>query len=504
MVPRAPMRRQRRQEMRGPSTRRFPQEARESEAPEVSPLYKTRLCNFFVQGCCKEGNHCTFAHGEHDLRASPDFERTSVCPSMLRDGHCDRPDCRYAHAKEELRADGRVLKTRFCSFFLNGGCVVGEACRFAHSIAELQEAETLDAQRKDMKVGKIMMREQRRAAFAAGKFDQSPPATLQHRPNTPAGAHLVPVVPMMDGQWVHGLILAAPPAAQTTPGFAGTGGVPPPMPQHVPVSAPPVMPSTLGEAVVPPMPQPVPVPPLAATFTNRGLEAPEMDCQDPSVDQTYPPVVKPVEEEKVEAEVEEEKVEEEEVDKVEEEEAEKVEEEKAEEEKAEEEKAHEEKMETRPLSHLPVIPDSQTKIAVVKIRPDLDIEDSMILFSSCPKIEKIASEEVLVPRRQGKKPRSQTTAEGAVKLVDTGCFDSPGVVSSCRSCPAKASGSSRKCDTFECPTPFADCSLCSRADGCPVRPCAACNCGLRVLTQNTFLTLTEDSPREPKQRSKSL
>lgn len=112
-------------------------------APTLTPLYKTRLCNFFKIGACHKGAGCCYAHGEEDLRASPNFERTSVCPIMLSQGSCAKPDCRYAHDASELRCDLGLLKTKMCSFYLSGLCVVGDACRFAHKAEELQESRAV-------------------------------------------------------------------------------------------------------------------------------------------------------------------------------------------------------------------------------------------------------------------------------------------------------------------------------------------------------------------------
>lgn len=108
--------------------------------PPVTPLYKTRLCNYHVRGACTKGAACHFAHGIEDLRTSPDFERTSVCPTMLRLGRCDKLRCRYAHSADELRSAPGLLKTKLCRFYLNGQCVVGSACRFAHTVDELEQA----------------------------------------------------------------------------------------------------------------------------------------------------------------------------------------------------------------------------------------------------------------------------------------------------------------------------------------------------------------------------
>lgn len=104
---------------------------------DVTPLYKTRLCSFFANGACERGSRCGYAHGEDDLWPSPDFERTSACPTMRKEGVCRNPNCRYAHSVQELRASDGLLKTKMCTFFLNGLCINGQACRFAHSKEEL-------------------------------------------------------------------------------------------------------------------------------------------------------------------------------------------------------------------------------------------------------------------------------------------------------------------------------------------------------------------------------
>lgn len=120
-----------------------------STSPSLSPLYKTRACKYFQSGQCKAGPLCVFAHGEEDLRPSPDFERTSVCSQMLKYGICTKPGCRYAHRSEDLKISPVMLKTKLCAFhFSRGACIVGEACRFAHTMDELQEA--LDVQQSAM------------------------------------------------------------------------------------------------------------------------------------------------------------------------------------------------------------------------------------------------------------------------------------------------------------------------------------------------------------------
>ena len=112
-------------------------------AENVSPLWKTRMCEFWQLGKCRKGIKCSFAHGEDDLRPSPDFAKTSVCPVFLHTGKCDAKNCRYAHSVDELKVQPHLLKSKMCSFFLMGRCVVGPACRFAHSDEELEQAQAV-------------------------------------------------------------------------------------------------------------------------------------------------------------------------------------------------------------------------------------------------------------------------------------------------------------------------------------------------------------------------
>eukprot|EP00929_Paragymnodinium_shiwhaense_P088836 TRINITY_DN49141_c0_g1_i1.p1 TRINITY_DN49141_c0_g1~~TRINITY_DN49141_c0_g1_i1.p1 ORF type:complete len:297 (-),score=53.15 TRINITY_DN49141_c0_g1_i1:554-1444(-) len=73
-----------------------------------SPLHSTNfrntvVCKFFVQGKCRRGQACTFAHSSEELRTKPDLSCTRVCRMLVELGFCDDADCRYAHCKEELR-----------------------------------------------------------------------------------------------------------------------------------------------------------------------------------------------------------------------------------------------------------------------------------------------------------------------------------------------------------------------------------------------------------------
>jgi len=104
---------------------------------QVTPLFKTKLCKFSPFGLCCRGASCHFAHGEEELRSSPDFSRTSICPNLLEIGVCAKPGCPYAHSREELREVPGLLKTKMCHFHVHGGCYLGSRCRFAHDKREL-------------------------------------------------------------------------------------------------------------------------------------------------------------------------------------------------------------------------------------------------------------------------------------------------------------------------------------------------------------------------------
>ena len=61
------------------------------------------MCSFYLQGRCVRGSSCNFAHKQEEIKARPDFYRTSLCKSFQRDGRCDDPECKYAHDRKELR-----------------------------------------------------------------------------------------------------------------------------------------------------------------------------------------------------------------------------------------------------------------------------------------------------------------------------------------------------------------------------------------------------------------
>jgi len=67
-------------------------------------LSKTKLCTFYQQGRCTR-EFCTFAHGEHELRARPDLEKTVFCHFLRDRGMCYNVECKFAHSMWELRTD---------------------------------------------------------------------------------------------------------------------------------------------------------------------------------------------------------------------------------------------------------------------------------------------------------------------------------------------------------------------------------------------------------------
>eukprot|EP00927_Polykrikos_kofoidii_P071920 TRINITY_DN68108_c0_g1_i1.p1 TRINITY_DN68108_c0_g1~~TRINITY_DN68108_c0_g1_i1.p1 ORF type:complete len:420 (-),score=51.42 TRINITY_DN68108_c0_g1_i1:157-1416(-) len=71
---------------------------------------KTRLCSFHGNGVnCPYGVTCTFAHGENELRSSPNLQYTKLCASLFGKGKCPGPGrCKFAHDQHEVRAVSHV------------------------------------------------------------------------------------------------------------------------------------------------------------------------------------------------------------------------------------------------------------------------------------------------------------------------------------------------------------------------------------------------------------
>mmetsp|Transcript_41433 Transcript_41433/g.92676 ORF Transcript_41433/g.92676 Transcript_41433/m.92676 type:complete len:352 (-) Transcript_41433:280-1335(-) len=77
----------------------------EEEEVARRKLFKgTRLCKFFLAGCCSRGEACNFAHSAENLRDCPDFSKTRLCEPFMKSGTCEQgSNCKFAHSRDELR-----------------------------------------------------------------------------------------------------------------------------------------------------------------------------------------------------------------------------------------------------------------------------------------------------------------------------------------------------------------------------------------------------------------
>jgi len=87
-------------------------EAKEALAPKEKPsgavrleaFKQTRLCKFHIAGNCIRGTSCNFAHSIEQIRDQPDFSKTRLCVDYCTDQWCrDGDHCKFAHGEHELR-----------------------------------------------------------------------------------------------------------------------------------------------------------------------------------------------------------------------------------------------------------------------------------------------------------------------------------------------------------------------------------------------------------------
>ena len=91
--------------------------------------YKTTLCQYYLQGPCKNADKCSYAHGTSELRTS-----SGLPVSELESG---------AGSSSQSLSGSSVnrFKTTLCAKFVtNGTCPFGMTCNFAHGVQELRQA----------------------------------------------------------------------------------------------------------------------------------------------------------------------------------------------------------------------------------------------------------------------------------------------------------------------------------------------------------------------------
>uniref|UniRef100_A0A7S1RNJ8 C3H1-type domain-containing protein n=1 Tax=Alexandrium catenella TaxID=2925 RepID=A0A7S1RNJ8_ALECA len=63
------------------------------------------MCKFYAMGNCTRSSNCTFAHTRAELKQTPDFRCTKLCPELVSTGRCGRGEaCDFAHDRRELRS----------------------------------------------------------------------------------------------------------------------------------------------------------------------------------------------------------------------------------------------------------------------------------------------------------------------------------------------------------------------------------------------------------------
>lgn len=107
-------------------------------------LHKTKLCVYSVQGTCRLGSKCSFAHSACEVQDAPDLHKTQLCTAFAA-GNCSNENCSFAHGEEELRLSPN-FKNKLCKWFEKGKCRNGADCGFAHGLEQLRGERPADRQ----------------------------------------------------------------------------------------------------------------------------------------------------------------------------------------------------------------------------------------------------------------------------------------------------------------------------------------------------------------------
>ncbi|XP_055388491.1 uncharacterized protein LOC129617129 [Condylostylus longicornis] len=123
-------------------------------------ITKTKLCIHYARGRCIRGELCSFAHSSSELREPPNLQKTRLCVAWIMTNSCFKGnDCkyvslltthslllfhRYAHGQAELRWTPEFYRTSLCpSLKTPLGCLRRDQCRYAHSPLELRAMSEL-------------------------------------------------------------------------------------------------------------------------------------------------------------------------------------------------------------------------------------------------------------------------------------------------------------------------------------------------------------------------
>jgi len=90
---------------------------------------KTQLCIHFAKGFCKNGEFCTWAHGEEEIGTpQPSKEMMEM---VIK--NCKTLDAKPTRPQQQQQ----MQKTKLCTFFASSSCSRGELCTYAHGEEEL-------------------------------------------------------------------------------------------------------------------------------------------------------------------------------------------------------------------------------------------------------------------------------------------------------------------------------------------------------------------------------